>query len=400
MKIGMVLDNEFTGDLRVENEITALQKAGFQVFLLCLNFGSKKNYEEFNGAKIFRIPINLKIKKKLAGLNNTLFNFYPLFWAYHIKRFAKQNKIEILHVHDLWLLNGALKANKELFLPLVADLHENFVAALEQYNYVNVFPNKYLISKKRWAKSEKEWCAKADALITVIDEAVERYVQLGIPEEKIYVVPNYVNLNNFTSGTINNAIVEKYSKYFTLIYTGGFDAHRGLETVIEAGAILKKKIPDLKIVLVGSGSNFKSLKKLARKLNSGNVISFEGWQHVSELPSYIQAAEAGLIPHLKTVHTDNTIPHKLFQYMIFSKPVVASNCNPLKRIVTETNAGKIFESGNPKELAQQVMELYLNPGERKAMGKRGKAAVLSKYNWEKASENLIALYEKFKKKQS
>ena len=35
MKIGMLLDNEFTGDLRVENEATSLVKAGHEVFILC-----------------------------------------------------------------------------------------------------------------------------------------------------------------------------------------------------------------------------------------------------------------------------------------------------------------------------------------------------------------------------
>ena len=39
MRIGMILDNEFTGDLRVENEVISLQKAGNKVFVLCLNFG-------------------------------------------------------------------------------------------------------------------------------------------------------------------------------------------------------------------------------------------------------------------------------------------------------------------------------------------------------------------------
>jgi hypothetical protein len=51
MNIGMVLDNEFTGDLRVENEVQALRRGGFNVFVLCLNFGNKPSIEEYHGAK-------------------------------------------------------------------------------------------------------------------------------------------------------------------------------------------------------------------------------------------------------------------------------------------------------------------------------------------------------------
>ncbi len=392
MKVGMILDNEFTGDLRVENEVIALQKAGHTVFVLCLNFGNKAEEEDFYGAKIIRIPISRKLKKKLAGLNNTVFNFYPIFWARNIKKFVKEYDIDILHVHDLWLLNGALKANKSLSKPIVADLHENFVEALNHYKYANVFPNKILISKRRWAKSEAEWCTKADFLITVIDEALERYVNLGIPKEKIFVVPNYVNLEKFTPEEFDANILTRFAKFFTLVYTGGFDAHRGLETVIKSAPLLKEKIKNLKIVLVGSGSNFNSLKELSEKLNVRDVVLFEGWQPVEKLPSYIKAASVGLIPHLKTVHTDNTIPHKLFQYMLLEKPVVATNCKPLERIITETKSGLIFESGNEKELAKKIIELYDNPELQTQAGKNGKQAVLEKYNWEKAAEGLIQLY--------
>ncbi len=397
MKIGMILDNEFTGDLRVENEIISLQNAGHQVYLLCLNFGNQKPYEIFNGAKVFRIPIKEKIKKKLAGLNNTFFNFYPIFWSKHIVDFAKSNKINALHVHDLWMLNSGLRANKKLNLPLVADLHENFVEALKQYKYANIFPNKLLISKKRWATSEKEWCQKADALITVIDEAVERYSGLGIEREKIYVVPNYINLKTFEKYSIEQTIIDKYSKYFTVVYTGGFDTHRGLETLIDATKILVNRIDNLKVVLVGSGSNFNSLKQQANNLDLTEIIDFEGWQSASLLPSYIKAADVGVIPHLKTKHTDNTIPHKLFHYMYFSKPVVASNCNPLVRILNEEKAGVIFNSGDAADLANKVLSIYKDKNLAKIYGENGRKAVLSKYNWEKASQKLIELYEKLEK---
>ncbi|MCK5087844.1 MAG: glycosyltransferase, partial [Melioribacteraceae bacterium] len=175
MRIGMVLDNEFTGDLRVENEVGSLQAAGHQVCVLCLSYGNKESYEDYKGAKIIRISLSLFLKNKLRGLNNTPLNFYPIFWSKHIKKFILKNDIDVLHVHDLWMLNSAFFANKKFKLPVIADLHENFVEALNHYKYANSFPGNILISKERWKRSEIEWCNKADYLITVIEEAVERY---------------------------------------------------------------------------------------------------------------------------------------------------------------------------------------------------------------------------------
>lgn len=388
----MILDNEFTGDLRVENEVTTLQNAGHQVFVLCLNYGKRKAEEIFNGAQIVRIPMSLFAKKKLKGLNNTIFNFYPIFWSLQIKKFIRQYKIEVLHVHDLWMLESAYKANKSFNLPVIADLHENFVHALNHYKYANTFPGNFLISKERWKNSEVEWTKKATHIITVIEEAVERYKSIGIDENKISVVANYVNLESFLSSPIDVSLINKFKDKITLTYVGGFDSHRGLESVIKSVPQIINTIENFNLVLVGSGSNYNDLVELAKSLKVSDYISFEGWQPHEKLSSYIKASKFCLIPHLKTVHTDNTIPHKLFQYMIFEKPVIASNCNPIVRIINETGAGIIFESNNERDLAEKVIQLYNNPELQTKMGLAGKDAVLKKYNWDETSKKLISLY--------
>lgn len=389
----MILDNEFTGDLRVENEVIALQSAGHEVFVLCLNHGTRENYESFHSAKILRISLPKFIKKKLVGLNNTIFNLYPIFWSIHIKKFITKNRIEVLHVHDLWMLNSAYKANKEFNLPVISDLHENYVHALNHYNFANTFPGNLLISKKRWERSEAEWTNKADHIITVIEEAVERYKTLGIAEDKISVVANYVNLDSFLSSPIDENIVNRFKNNFTATYVGGFDIHRGLESTLKAVPQIVEEISEFKLILIGTGSNYKSLVQLSKELNIENYVSFEGWQPHEKLSSYIKASDICIIPHLKTMHTDNTIPHKLFQYMIFEKPVISSNCNPLVRIIDETEAGVIFQSNNENDFATKTIALYKRPDLRNEMGTKGKNAVLEKYNWDKASKNLIALYK-------
>lgn len=394
MNIGMILDNEFTGDLRVENEATALQSAGHQVFVLCLNYGKKKSAEEFKGVQIVRIPMSLFIKKKLKGLNNTFLNFYPIFWSIKIKQFILQNKIEILHVHDLWMLESAYKANKSFNLPVVSDLHENFVHALNHYKYANTFPGNILISKERWKNSEIVWTKKATQIITVIEEAVERYESIGVDKDKISVVANYVNLDSFLSSPIDTTVINRFNDKFTLTYVGGFDLHRGLESVIKSVPKIIKTIKNFHLVLVGSGSNYNELIELAKSLNVVDYISFESWQPHEKLSSYIKASKLCIIPHLKTEHTDNTIPHKLFQYMIFEKPVIASNCNPIERIIDETGAGLVFESNSEKDLVEKVITLYRNPELQSQMGSLGKQAVLEKYNWNKTSKKLISLYSK------
>ncbi|GBD92332.1 GDP-mannose-dependent alpha-(1-2)-phosphatidylinositol mannosyltransferase [bacterium BMS3Abin04] len=397
MNIGMLLDKEFYGDLRVENEVQALSAAGFKVYVYCFAFNGTFHEDDYHGASIINIPVSKKFIYKLRGLTNTVLNFYPSYLVRLIKKYITQHQIDALHIHDLYLFETGLKA-KNLFknIVLIGDLHENYVEGLKHYKFSNTFPGNVLISIKKWQASEVEWCNKFDYLITVIEEAVDRYKSLGIPENKFSVVPNYVNLDTFLTDEIDKSIVLRFKDNFSVMYVGGFDVHRGLEVAIKAVPFVVDKIENFKLVLVGKGRNFDDLVNLAKSLNIEKYISFEGWQPVAKLSSYIEASSVCLIPHLKTQHTDNTIPHKLFQYMVFEKPVIVSNCKPLERILNKENAGLIYNANNSEELAKSILTLYENPELRKEMGKRGKEAVISEYNWSNASKSLISLYQNIK----
>ncbi|MBN1301632.1 MAG: glycosyltransferase family 4 protein [Melioribacteraceae bacterium] len=395
MNIGMVLDNEFTGDLRVENEVQALQKAGFNVFVLCLNYGEKQERERYFGAEIIRVSQSKNKIKKLRALTNSLFNYYPYFWARLIERFIYDNNIDILHVHDLYMFGAAFIVKKKLRkkIIIVGDLHENYVEGLKHYRFSTTFPGNILISIPKWEKKEIEWIKGLDFAVTVIEEAVDRYAQLGIDRNKFTVVSNYINVEEFDKYSIQENITKRFKNYFTLLYVGAFDIHRGIESVIRSLPSLKNKITDLKLVLVGSGQNLGALKELAKSMHVLDIISFEGWQKPETLPSYVIASDICLIPHLKTVHTDNTIPHKLFQYMYLQRPVVSTNCNPIKRILDESEAGLTYLSDDFSELAEKIIWLWMNEAERRQMGIRGKTAVVEKYNWKATSENLVSLYK-------
>ncbi len=396
MKIGMILDHYFPPDERVEKEARALISSENQVFLLCLR---KQLYEKseivFNGIILNRIFIPYWIIKKLRALTNTIFNLYPYLWAYFIKKFVKRYQIEALHVHDLYMFSSAfiVRNLSDKKIPLIGDLHENYVEGLKHYRFSNTFPGNILISIKRWEKSEIEWSLRMDYILTVIEEAARRYESLSIQKEKIQIVSNYVDTEEFLSQKDNPEITAKFNNNFTLVYTGAFDLHRGLESVIKALPETIKRGSDICLVLVGSGKNAKDMMDLAKNLSVFKNVLFEGWQKRENLFSYIKASDICLVPHLKTVHTDNTIPHKLFQYMLLKKPVIVSDCDPLVRIVEESDCGLVYKSNQPDKLASCIHHLYQDQSLRQKMGENGYNAVIEKYNWKIGQNNLVKLYK-------
>lgn len=391
MHVLMVIDHPFPPDLRVENEVQSLTEAGIEVTVLAIAPDERPQRDVHLGARIVRDRLPKKLRNVMRGLVSTV----PLMDRYVARRaraLHAERPFDAIHAHDLYLVGGALRAGRGLGVPVVADLHENWVEALRHYAWSNRFPARLVVSLPRWEGTERRWVEAADRLVVVIEEAAERYAAMGIPPERITVLPNYVRLDAFEEDPIDEALVARLRSPFTLVYTGGIDVHRGLETAVRAMPAVLREVPGARLVIVGDGRTKPDLEVLASQEGVAEAVQFEGWQPQPLIRSYTAAADVCLIPHLRTVHTDATIPHKLFHAMATERAVAASDCRPLKRIVGETGAGVVFEAGNAGALAEAVLRLYRDPEARRAMGARGRAAVLARYHWDAVAPRLVELY--------
>jgi glycosyltransferase involved in cell wall biosynthesis len=80
--------------------------------------------------------------------------------------------------------------------------------------------------------------------------------------------------------------------------------------------------------------------------------------------------------------------------MYLEKPVISSDCISLKRMITETDSGFIYQNDSAPELANLLEYLDLNRSVLEEKGKNGKKAVEEKYSWKYDKERLINGYEK------
>jgi len=399
MKIGMILDHYFPPDIRVEKEAISLLNDGHEVYLLCLRKRDEKQSEIlYKGIHLIKISASETIIKKLRALTNTLINIYPYFWAVHIVRFVKKYKIQVLHIHDLYMLPAGFIARKKLKinLPIIGDLHENYADALPFYRFSSTFPGNLLISYKKWKKTEKKLISELDYIITVVEEMKLRIKNFTNKHDNIFVVDNSEDIDEFLNYEENPSILNKYPKKFIISYIGGIDYHRGIDTIIEALVYLRN-IDDLQFLIIGEVKNIAKIEQKIKDLNVGDKIVFEGYSPRGEFQNYFRISNIGLIPHLKTVQTDNSSPNKLYQYMLMGVPVIASNCNSIQNILETNNSGLTYESGNAKDLAEKIKYLYDNPDLRVKLGKNGTTAINSKLNWRINSDKLSQIYQRVEK---
>jgi len=333
MKIGMVLGNKFPPDIRIEKEVRTLLSAGHRLHLLAYRSGKtdERPEEEIEGLVVRRIPREpdqLQTTRRCLNSLRFYLTFTNAYWASRIERYVQDFRINVLHVHDLPLVGTALGVGQRLGIPVVADLHENFPASLSLSIEADPSSRSWLTPHpRRWVTYEQRGVRSATHVIVVVDEAKERLIEeYGLEPEKITVVMNVEDADHFRSLGLDQDILTHHKDSFVISYIGGGGRHRGLDTAIKAMPYLRESIPHVRLVLVGIGCQ--ESDEYLRVVESQGVqdhVEIIGWQPFHKVPSYIEASQVGLVPHYQNPHTDATVPHKLFQYMLMSKPVVVSS---------------------------------------------------------------------------
>lgn len=387
MRVLMLLDHVFPPDTRVENEIKSLAKAGHEVHIACFRKEGQPVLEQTKDCTIHRRPVSRFIYKSSVGVLK--FPFYFNYWRRFVDELFAKTKFDVVHVHDLPLAKVGYEAKCKYGTRFVLDLHENWPVLLQLSTHTNTLLGKILSSNNQWVEYEKEMCKLADRIVVVVDEAKHRIEGLGINASKIEVVSNTLDIEQF------DPIERKEFKTdeFRMLYVGGINFHRGIQYVIQAISILKKRGVEVHFDLVGNGSYLPNIKRLIDDLQVQDNVTVHGFKHYTQICDIYESANVALIPHVKSGHTDNTIPHKIFQYLYAGIPMIVSNCDPLVRIVNETHGGISYQYDNPEELAAIIADFYSHPERLKDYIRYGRQSVIDKYNWKVDGAKLVQLYD-------
>jgi glycosyltransferase involved in cell wall biosynthesis len=266
---------------------------------------------------------------------------------------------------------------------------------LRQITSLGSLVSRLSVSVPKWSAYEASAVPKAQRVISVIEEARDRLVHMGVAAANVSVVGNYATLDDVDTWQEAKETAVRHDKSpLRVVYAGGFDPTRDLVTVLEAVKVLPDPIRsalDVKLI-GGTGKYLEQLQRLTANLGIEENVTLLPWLPRAEAEQLMLEADVGLVPHVKNAHTDATVPHKLFQYMWRRLPVIVSNCAPLERIVRETDCGLVYQSGDSQALAMCLTEMHGRQDRADSMGEAGHNAVARKYNWDKAGDALLQVY--------
>jgi len=387
LQVLMVLEHLFPPDIRVEKEINSLLLAGYKVVLACRGSESGTKTEVKNNLTIIRRYMPALIYKSSVG--SLRFPLYFKFWRAFLREISKQYDFDLVHIHDLPLAKVGLELRNKLNISLILDLHENYPSVVKASPYSSTFIGKLLCSHKQWLKYEKKMIHSADIVFTVVEEQRDRLIAMTNEPNKHFIVRNTPVLETITPPPESDK-----NGNFIFIYAGSFGAARGFDVLIPALKLVVKEKPNAHLWLVGEGKITPTLKRTVQELGLTQNVTFHGWQNHQKMMSLISQSDVALLPLLKTENYDHSGPNKLFQYMMLGKPIIASNCIAVERIMKECNTGLIYKDKNVTDLKDKMIYAMYHQSELESFGRNGKQAVLDKYNWQISSVELLMGYEK------
>ncbi len=255
----------------------------------------------------------------------------------------------------------------------------------------NSFPAKLLYA---WEKFMYE---KAEKIIVLLPYAKGYIVRRGISPEKVFWLPNGVNLDKFDHpapldpGSEVAKAFERYRDRFKVVYTGAHGPANGLEVIIQAAFIVQDKGLGMHFFFIGDGPEKQNLIQKANEMHLNNV-SFLPPVSKAQVSSLLAIADL-LVHTIKKVDVlrYGMSPNKMYDYLASAKPIVTSieaKNNP----VVESYAGIAVEPENPKALAEAIIEIYNMPEEkRKELGMNGRRYVEQFHGTKTLAEKLEAL---------
>jgi glycosyltransferase involved in cell wall biosynthesis len=393
LKIGFVLA-EHPLDVRIKKEARTLAAAGHEVVALLQDQKANQKLIEADAITVdtYAAPEIGELARGVIFFRRVAFMHIPI--EDRIEEFARKHCVDVLHVHDLPNIGPTIRASRRLGIPVVADIHENFPAAVRAWT-PKLKPHQWVTTSPTiWYNYQERCLQRADQVIVVIEENRDLVIRQGIIPEKVHIVANYVDLDYLSQCSKGSQAPPEYRDRFVVSYIGGLGPHRGVDVAIRAMVEVAKKASDVLLLIIGNEGEYSNyLGRLIKELGVEDCVQKLGWQPFEKVPDYVAASSVGLIPHQRNPQCDNTIPNKIFDYMGFSKPIIVSDCPPLARITSNAESGLIFRADRPDDLADCILRLRDNPDFARQCSKNGAAAVQSKYNWDNAAAELVKVYE-------
>jgi glycosyltransferase involved in cell wall biosynthesis len=214
----------------------------------------------------------------------------------------------------------------------------------------------------------------ADGVVAIGETMRTRLEAKGVPRARIEVIPNWVDVEAITPRAKRNGWSEAngLADTFVVMHSGNVGHAQDLDTLLHAGSLLDD-LPDLRIVIVGSGARHAELVRLAGRLELGNVV-FLPYQPREVLSESLSAGDVHVVGLAEGL-SGFVVPSRVYGVLAAGRPLIVSAepSSETAQLVQEIDCGVALPPGRPSELAAAIRSAYRGELDLEAMGRRARA---------------------------
>ena len=278
--------------------------------------------------------------------------YFPAFYFQQyqkaLKNYLVKQKIEVvLAEYGITACNFS-EVCESLQIPLVAHFH-----GFDAYEYKTIenYKARYLAMAQKAAK-----------IIVVSEDMRNALMQLGIAADKIVNNPYGVELENFqTTLPAQNAN--------QLISVGRLTGKKAPQLVIRSFALVKEKIADATLVMIGGGELQKECAELIQKLNLQDSVTLAGVKTPQEISAHLKESKIFVQHSLRTASGDSEgTPNTILEASATGLPIVSTKHAGIREAVVDGQTGYLVEEGEYEIMAQKIIDLLGNPELVASMG--------------------------------
>ena len=237
---------------------------------------------------------------------------------------------------------------------------------------------------------------RSATMIVAVTNAFRRdLIRRGIDPDKIHVVTNGVDTGRFRPMPVDATLREKLglTGNFVAGYIGTYGLAHGLETVVDAAALLRDdpECENTRILMLGDGAEREALLERARARGAENIV-FAPTVSREEVHRYWSLLDASIVHLRKRDLFKTVIPSKIFESMAMRTPVLLGVEGEAAELVIRNDAGLTFEPENPQDLVAKIKRLRADPALRERLATNGSRAAKA-YDRRELARRMLTLIE-------
>ncbi len=302
---------------------------------------------------------------------------YTLALATKMAKVAETENLDLLHVHyaiphsiSAILARESLKPNRRL--PVITTLHGTDITLIG--------------ADRSYLPITRYGIVQSDGVT-----AISHYLKAATKEifqfDEITVIPNFVCASDYKRHPVDELRkTQAPNGESLLVHVSNFRPVKRPVDCVEIFARVLKKVPNVRLVMVGDGSERMTVEHRARCLNIYEKCSFVGKQ--PNIADYLSASDVLLLPS-----EQESFGLAALEAMACEVPVIASRVGGLPEVVTDGETGFLSEVGNIEKMAEDAARLLADPEFRRNMGRRARELALSRYRTDIVIPQYIQFYE-------